>query len=367
MREKWEKQFEKKQIEKNQIAKKNTQISWLNSAKLIAILAVLVDHTNGILYENQDIAYSSFFSVSLFILISGMTSYLSETGSKKSFGGGYFHKCKKIAAAYSIAVAVYMVVGTGEFHFDEYLYFLMHFNISGPHYFVLLYLQLMLCSRFLYAALRRCPRSLKGYCYEALLMAGILLFAAWTTNHTDILGVYGGGGKLFGGSFLILYFFGMLIMRHGWLKRVNPAKSAAFVLVFGISWFLLWRFTCKNGFVLESFLPYGAGFNPPGITLCLSGCCMLFLTYGFFTLLDHNRYLSKISVFTGWAGKHTMYIFLYHRLFLDFYLQKYFAALPSKQIWMARAGYFLIMLAGSMIIEFILKKIVFFINFLTTD
>lgn len=66
----------------------NKQILWLNCSKTVAVLAVLVDHTNGVLYTNQDIAYASYFSVSLFIIISGLTSYFSNSSGKKVSGGG---------------------------------------------------------------------------------------------------------------------------------------------------------------------------------------------------------------------------------------------------------------------------------------
>ena len=62
---------------------KNKQMKWLNFAKLAAIIAVITDHTNGYLYSNQDIAKASYFSVSLFIIISGMTSYLSNLKERK--------------------------------------------------------------------------------------------------------------------------------------------------------------------------------------------------------------------------------------------------------------------------------------------
>ena len=65
-----------------------SQVKWLNCAKCMAILAVIVDHTNGILYTNPHIALASYFSVSLFILIAGMTSYMSDLRHNET-GGGY--------------------------------------------------------------------------------------------------------------------------------------------------------------------------------------------------------------------------------------------------------------------------------------
>lgn len=47
---------------------------WIDMAKLMAIIAVLIDHTRG-LYENLKIAFFSYYSVSLFILLMGVTNY----------------------------------------------------------------------------------------------------------------------------------------------------------------------------------------------------------------------------------------------------------------------------------------------------
>ena len=90
--------------------------------------------------------------------------------------------------AYCIATAIYYVWQTRTFDFAQYLNYLVHFNISGPHYFVLLYLQLMLANRFLYNILQKCERNTKGYFTEAVMM----VLSIWTTNCTNILNVYGG-------------------------------------------------------------------------------------------------------------------------------------------------------------------------------
>ncbi|MDE7354567.1 MAG: acyltransferase [Acetatifactor sp.] len=329
----------------------NKQILWLNCSKTVAVLAVLVDHTNGVLYTNQDIAYASYFSVSLFIIISGMTSYFSNLYSEKSSGGGYIEKCKKIVLSYSIAIFIHMIVITNSFDLQDYIYYLIHFNISGPHYFVLLYIQLMLFNSFLYSLLKKCPCSPRGYCYEVLVTVCIIVLSIWTTNHTNMLDVYGGGGKLFGGTYLVLYFFGMLVVRHNWLKEISLAKSGIMVIVFGTIWFWLWRFVCRNGLILEKYVTFGDGFNPPGITFTIFAFCMLFMTFGTFTLLEQIKCLSWISLLTGWLGKHTLYVFLYHKLILDFFLLKFISDLPDINIWLARFVFFFFMIAGSIVLE----------------
>lgn len=51
------------------------RIRWIDCAKTVAIIAVLVDHNSGLLYQNNNIKIISYFSVSLFILLAGITAF----------------------------------------------------------------------------------------------------------------------------------------------------------------------------------------------------------------------------------------------------------------------------------------------------
>ena len=133
---------------------KTEQIKWLNCAKAVAIVAVLIDHTTGILYSSQTIATASYFSVSLFILIAGMTSYLSDSRHAESCCQNFVRSTRKIVEAYIIAAGVCTVLSSKGFDLLEYLSHLIHFDASLPHYFVLLYVQLMVENRFLFNLLQ---------------------------------------------------------------------------------------------------------------------------------------------------------------------------------------------------------------------
>lgn len=64
------------------------RLVWIDCAKFAAIVAVMIDHTKGILYADMDVAIASDYSVSLFILLAGITSYLSaEKYVCKNAGG----------------------------------------------------------------------------------------------------------------------------------------------------------------------------------------------------------------------------------------------------------------------------------------
>lgn len=172
---------------------KTTQVKWINCAKMVAILAVLIDHTSGILYTDSKIAEASYFSVSLFIIIAGMTNYSSYSRIDRRWKNVF--KCKKILVDYAIATFVYYFAQTRFFDLKTYLQLLIGFDATGPFYFVLLYLQLTLISRFLFHYLQRCSETMnKETLYEMLGMLFIIFFSAISTNYTNILDVYGGGG-----------------------------------------------------------------------------------------------------------------------------------------------------------------------------
>ena len=82
------------------------RITWINCAKCVAILAVLVDHTYQRLYDNQDISKLSYFSVSMFILLAGMTTYMSIENHPMGWMKNFFRLSKKILSALSICCCI---------------------------------------------------------------------------------------------------------------------------------------------------------------------------------------------------------------------------------------------------------------------
>lgn len=57
---------------------------WIDAAKLVAILGVLVDHTQNVLYSNHRIADCSYYSVGLFIFLMGVTGYGSTADIREA-------------------------------------------------------------------------------------------------------------------------------------------------------------------------------------------------------------------------------------------------------------------------------------------
>lgn len=327
------------------------QINWINCAKFIAIFAVLVDHTNGLLYSNSHVRFASYYSVSLFIIISGYLCYKSNASQNISYGKTIVKSCKKILGAYLLATGIYIVV---EYHFWDFQTFVsavIFFNASSPFYYVLLYVQLMIINKLLYSVLVQMSNIKTG-----VLLGGVLGITYLTTNYTNILGIYGGGGKLFGGTYLALFYLGMMFAKYC-IFEINSKKAISCLFIVSGLCCVGWGKIIWLGFQpsIDSKVPFGNGVNPPSITFSLLAIFMLFLCYSLFTICSWNKYAAYLAQSVGWIGKHTMYIFLYHRLWLDFYLERY---LQIENINIKRVIYFFVMVFASIMLEYVVRFIV---------
>lgn len=332
-------------------------IKWIDCAKCLAILAVMTDHTNGILYTNQDIAYASYFSVSLFIIIAGMMSFLSNERHNLNCLQTFWHSSKKMIIGYLLANVIYLVFATKYFDLNLYIQYIFSFNLSSPFYFVLLYLQLMLVSRPLFLILKKIPLK-SSWLWEIVGGIIILVICSFTTNFTNVLNVYGGGGKILGGTYLFLFYIGMLISKHDILNDMSFKRMAILSVIGGILWISWWRFECVNKLTFDSQLPFGAGFNPPSISFGTFGLITLLLSCGIFSLFENFKYTKWISNCFSWIGKHSLYIFLYHRFFLDFVICK---IVVTNNLFIMRILYFSIMILGSIFIEYLILWIKMFL------
>ena len=338
------------------ISLNKNRILWIDAAKFAAMLAVIIDHTNEVLYANTKIAHLSYFNVSVFILMMGYTSYLSMsqkhfTLSKKIWG---------IIGPYIAATVIYCVIENKFFDFTVFINYLIHFNASGPFYYVLLYIQLVLISPVIFQIFKTAERAGKfEFLVELLVLIPITFLSSWTTNYTNILSVYGGGGKLLGGSYLCLLYMGMWFAKYSknlQLKKwqcalmliVSVLVTAGFAYIIANYDFLL----DKNGF-------FGGGVNPPGFTLGFYAIAITAVFFALGSLLDFYPGSTAERVFAVFSsgGKHTLYIFLYHMMFIKYILNplmpSFYAAVGNFNI--VRLMYFAVAIFGSIAIEYILK------------
>lgn len=319
------------------------KIIWIDCAKAIGIFAVLVDHTYGVLYENIRITCSSFFSVSLFILIMGITTYISEAKHKDDkMRFTISRKMCRIFLPYFVATVIYSLWMDGMFDLRNIVLRVLYFNASGPFYYISLYLQLIAANAILYRVLLICSEGGRlSCCIKLLVGAVIVVISALTTLHSNLLGIYGGGGKLLGGTYLILAYVGMAFAPYLIKKRTSKYLFAVAACTS-----ILWAGVLKYCWVcntIDDFLrldvkfPFGSGLNPPGVTLmCYSGI-VLFWCFSIGSLCAAgNHLILKITRFFKMIGENSLYIFLYHRLILDYFLCPY---VVIENIWLRRIIY----------------------------
>jgi hypothetical protein len=253
-----------------------------------------------------------------------------------------------------MATFIFNVMENKTFDFESYITHMIHFNQAGPFYYVLLYMQLVLISPivFYYIKWFKTQKHSGFYFFAGLLTVGGI--SALTTNCTNILSVLGGGGKLFGGNYLILFYMGMFlgayyekIDAHG--KWLNPFG----MIVSLIAAVACWRFICVDQFQLDSYLHMGGGLNPPSISL--SGYSFAIMVFLYFTgccvNMCKNAIVKNIYNNIGKLGKHTLYIFLYHCFFLNFGIWP--QMIPNTWLW--RLGCLVTMIVGSLFIEKVLR------------
>lgn len=171
---------------------------WINLAKFAAIIAVLVDHTNRVLYTRRSVAMFSYYSVSLFIFIMGVTTYLSFKRNIGMVGKKVSKQILGILVPYIIATFIYQITRYKQFDFMQFLKYLVSFNISGPFYYVLLYIQLLLISPVIFYFIEFAVKKSDWGRFSKMLYLGlgcgvVLAVSSWTTNRTNILNIYGGG------------------------------------------------------------------------------------------------------------------------------------------------------------------------------
>lgn len=185
----------------------------------------------------------------------------------------------------------------------------------------------------------------------------VIIISWWTTSYTNILSVYGGGGKLLGGTYLILLYFGMWFSKY--YEKIKINKNQSFILLllsFSLTAVWAWNLI-RNGTFFDNYLPLGSSRNPPGVTLMVYAILVSFSCYSLEVVMNHyeNSVLSKVFTKVSMLGRHTFYIFLYHKLFFDviFPILKD-NGISIHSMSLKRVLYFPIIIAGCLAIEYIL-------------
>lgn len=293
--------------------------TWIDCAKAIAIMAVAVDHCNGMLYTNPIIAQASYFSVSLFVLLSGLTAWISDTykplNMKKAL-----RKAGILYLQYAAATFVLVCFYKRFFDLKTYFDYLIHFSITGPFYFFVFFIQPVIISPILLLWCKYCGRQRYGWLLHIVTLMVLCFLSSVCIQYTYILPVHGGGQYLFGGTYIILYYIGMLLGRSGIFMKIKHSKMI--ILMISVLLWTGWLLGCywqKLPFDRWMNQYWGKGFNPPSVQFGVFALITMFLLYASFSMLEE----SSIKIFRwlvclfSWIGRYTLYIFMYHLMVRD--------------------------------------------------
>lgn len=331
------------------------RINWIDCSKAVAIIAVAVDHCHNLLYSSDTLQQASFFSVSVFVLLSGVSTGVTSKYKDRD----YIYQLKKIGKLfkdYAIATGVYLIFAEHFFDLKTYITYLLNFNIKELFYFLLFFFQLLLVSPFLVKCCKFFSKFNRGI-WQGLVVVGIFILSILCIQITFILPVHGGGKYLFGGTYLFLYYLGILF---GWYNIFDKSRKIKYImlLLFGGLW-IVWFFLDVYSIIpldkmFEQFI--GIGVNPPGIQLILFSVITMFFLYSLFSLLEEEKTkLGKIVVnIFSLLGKYTLYVYMYHLLVRDFILEK--ITHITSNIWMLRVFVFVPMVFLPMLVVHLLRS-----------
>lgn len=274
------------------------------------MIAVILNHSEGLIYPaNSSIIMHSIYSVSLFIFVAGITSAISISSKSKIDARYILKRLNSIIIPYFFATLVYHIINNN-YRFDLTLFRqqIFEFSASGAFYFVAFFIQLVIISTVLYSLFK-----INGSILKQIFILLVIYFIAskYLNNFTSIGSIPLGGGKLLGGSYLFSFSLGMFF----YMRRTLIAGKVA------IGCLIL---SAISIFVIEyKSLLHLAWSNPPNKFALVYAFTIFGIIYSCYAVYSDYfskykmNYLKKLLNIVNYIGKNSLYIFLYHLLFLS--------------------------------------------------
>lgn len=321
-------------------AQKKGQIRWINIAKLICILAVVSQHGGLPMQLPYPMYRATELAVPTFFLLAGITSYLScDRNADKKISSEILRHLKAFLGPYCFASVCYNVLALRRFDLISALTATINFSGAAHFYFAFVYLQFILIGPFLYRVVRYYR---ERYVQQGVVFAALLFVAYLSIRYTSMLPIYGGGYYLLGGTYLPMFYLGMIVAnrmalakpRQKWQQWTHVGVS---VLLWGV-WLAV---MCKDNYAMDKYLPFGAGINPPSISCFVFGLLTLYMFHSVGTMLEeiHTGPVNGLLNGLSWLGRCTMYIFLFHWYMLNTVC----ASLGLTSVWAIRIVYYFMM------------------------
>lgn len=376
--------------------------AWIDAAKTVAIIGVVFQHLWGWAYDDEILYNSVFYAVGLFVIIGGYNTY----GSYLRRGScSVLKRLVGIMIPYAAATVIYVAASGNGKDPVEYVLRLIHFDACAPMYYVAVYTWLVIASPVLALVLNKCLRA--GSCVMKMLrlgssIAAVVIVSYLCTRYTDIFGIILGGGMVLAGPWLMFHYVGMCIRG---LEQMIEGESAACPEAVGTDTGTADRKKEKDdpgarrrkGFVLLMILTlsllaweyifvikgvnkgFGAIFGYGDILLTwFGGLEILLMMLWFVTAgriagytMEHEAvrgtkpadyrkspaYGQIFMAVLGLLGRHSLYIFLYHILFLRLYADHLLTRMLHISHLLNRITLILTVFAGPVIISVIVNRL----------
>ena len=264
----------------------------------------------------------------------------------------------KILLPYAMATFVLQIWYNRFFDLQTYVSHLLHFSIQGPYYFLLFFIQLKLISPFLVIWCRFCNKQKASWLWHMVSVLFLCWFSSILIRYTFMLPVHGGGKNLFGGTYLLLYYIGILMANYRIFERLK-AKRVIILSVSFVLWIIWWQLSCLGKLPFDTMLAayWGDGFNPPSVNFIVFSIITLFICYSGFGLMEDSaiKINQNIVDATAFTGRYTLYIFMYHLMMRDVILT--FLPMVQSNIWIMRFGIFIPMLLAPVLAVWLVRQI----------
>ncbi len=347
--------------------------AWIDAAKTVAIIGVVFQHLWGWAYDNEILYNSIFYAVGLFVMIGGYNAYGSFLRRGSCAVG---KRIAGILIPYVIATIVYVAVSGKGTDPAEYIQRLIHFDACAPMYYVAVYIWLVIATPVL-ARLLKWSLGTDGRLMKILRLglsiAAVVLVSDLCTRYTDIFGIILGGGKVLAGPWLMFHYAGMCIRgleaelvpkpvggeaetdiadmkTEGNVSRADSKKSIilfAFLTIALLAW--------EHLFVIRGFNKgFAAIFGYGDILLTWFGGLEILLMFLWFVTAERVIGCPKVL---GLLGRHSLYIFLYHILFLRLYVDHLLTRMLNISHLLNRICLILAVFAGPVFISVIVKRL----------
>ncbi|MNZ80062.1 Acyltransferase family protein [compost metagenome] len=278
------------------------------------MIAVILNHTYNIVFTNQMLLLHTIFSVTMFVFVGGITAAISIDRQAEVKPIYLMRRITGILVPYLFAALAYHVyVYKG--HFSYVLFYQQLIGFSYPAmYYIAFFIQLVLISTFLFKLIKA-----KYNSPIILLIIGLIyLLSFYFTNYTKIADIGLAGANILGGTYLFVFSMGILFFF--WMPKLSNIKAGS--VIFSLSVIGLLIFEYKD-YILSSWA------NPPKTLTMIYTLLVFGIVFGMFNIIKSKlHYIQGFLNVFNYIGKNSLYIYLYHFLFITISTQhnvvKYF-------------------------------------------